>query len=539
MCVYGGFNFPHSRYESVDAEGSSVTIGYISPDTTGCKNSDQLFLEELEELSIQQLVTFPTFHDSLEADSTNTLDLILSDDSTRIYAIEPDAPLGRTPKGRAHVLIKWCIATASKPAQTQPRTRYIWNKANWTELERTLNKHNWEERFSVLETVDECYNDFVQCYTEACDASIPKTTVSTNTIISEAPWMDSTTRQAINKKRASFRRLRAAGKNTRELLKSEYKIASKAIKSAVERFELDMAENMRRNGKDFHAYVNRQQTVSERIHALRAANGELQTEGQQICSILNDCFYDVFTKEPHDIMPTFEDRTYKHINPSASELYNRYTIWARLEKLDVNKAIGPDGIHSRVLKECAEAMSTPLTIIFQRSHIEGRAPKLFKQANVSPIFKKGCKATASNYRPISLTLIACKVQESIQHDLNLEHLSNENLIAPKQHGFLHALPKKSCTTNLLESYEYMSETLANYQPIDVVYMDFSKAFDRVPHKRLLHKLQAYWIRGQLLAWISDWLMNREQRVVYDWHKAEWKKVLSGVPQGSVLRDIHQ
>jgi hypothetical protein len=213
---------------------------HISPYTTGCKSSDQLFLDELEELSIQQLVTFLTFHDSLEAESTNTLDLILSDDSTRIYAIEPDAPLGRTPKGRAHVLIKWCIATASKPSQTQPRTRYIWNKANWTELERTLNKHNWEERFSRLETVDECYNDFVQCYTEACDASIPKTTVSTNTI-SQAPWMDSTARQAINKKRAAFRRLRSAGKNTKELLKSEYKIASKeaskAIKSAVERFD--------------------------------------------------------------------------------------------------------------------------------------------------------------------------------------------------------------------------------------------------------------------------------------------------------------
>ena len=213
--------------------------------------------------------------------------------------------------------------------------------------------------------------------------------------------MDSTARQAINKKRAAFRRLRSAGKNTKELLKGEYKIASKeankAIKSAVERFELDMAESMRRNGKDFHAYVNRQQAVSERIHALKAANGDLQTEGQQICSILNDCFYDVFTNEPDDEMPTFEDRTYKHINPSATELYNRYTVWARLEKLDVNKAIGPDGIHSRVLKDCAEALSIPLTIIFQRSHIEGKAPKLFKQANVSPIFKKGCKALPTHF----------------------------------------------------------------------------------------------------------------------------------------------
>ena len=172
MCIYGDFNFPHARYESVDVEGGTATIGHISSDTIGCKSSDQLFLDELEELDLQQLVTFPTFHDSHDSEATNTLDLIISDDSTRIYAIEPDAPLGRASKGRAHVLIKWCIAIAGTVIESQPRTRYIWNRANWTELASSISKHNWEERFSHLESVDQCYNDFVQCYTEACDAHI-------------------------------------------------------------------------------------------------------------------------------------------------------------------------------------------------------------------------------------------------------------------------------------------------------------------------------------------------------------------------------
>mgnify|MGYP000361356293 CR=1 FL=1 len=121
--------------------------------------------------------------------------------------------------------------------------------------------------------------------------------------------------------------------------------------------------------------------------------------------------------------------------------------------------------------------------------------------------------------------------ESLQHRAMLAHLIGENLIAPEQHGFL---PRRSCTTNLLEAYEILCEALDSGLPIDVVFTDFSKAFDTVPHERLLHKLQAYGVHGQLLAWTRDWLTDRVQRVVLGEHTGDWKSVLSGVPQGSVL-----
>src|SRR3954463_2004566 len=121
--------------------------------------------------------------------------------------------------------------------------------------------------------------------------------------------------------------------------------------------------------------------------------------------------------------------------------------------------------------------------------------------------------------------------ESIQHRAILAHLIGEELLAPEQHGFL---PKRSCTTNLLEAYEILCEVLDSGQPMDVVFTNFCKAFDTVPHERLLHKLQAYGVRGQLLAWIRDWLTNRVQHVVLGEHTADWKNVLSGVPQSSVL-----
>ena len=535
MCVYGDFNFPHIRYESLDVDGGTATLGYLVSETAGGKQQDALFLEELEEQHLQQLVTFPTFRNSDKEEAKNTLDLIISDDPSRIYAIESEAPLGRTPKGRHHVVLTWSIATngVAKPPPSKPR--FIWSTANWAGISESFSEVNWEERLKSLNP-DECYEEFLKVYHSACTASIETTSAPIKPAEQETPWMDSTIRASINNKRAAYERYRASGKKSRHQLKKEYKAACKEmrlrLRLGIECFELDLVEQMSRNGKDFHAYVNRQQADPDRIHALKDTNNNLCTESKEIGRILNDGFHEVFTREPNDIpMPPFEKRAKKDLESSADELYNLKDVTDRLAALNSDKSMGPDGVHPRVLKECAASIAIPLTAIFKRSHKDGRAPTQFKRANITPIFKKGCRATASNYRPISLTSVPCKIQEGILHDAIFEHLNREGLLAPEQHGFL---PKKSCVTNLLECYEIMCDAMAKGIPIDVIYLDFCKAFDIVPHMRLLHKLKAYGIGGKLLDWITDWLTTREQRVVFDGNESEWKKVLSGVPQGSVL-----
>ena len=151
--------------------------------------------------------------------------------------------------------------------------------------------------------------------------------------------------------------------------------------------------------------------------------------------------------------------------------------------------------------------------------------------NVTPLFKTGSKLVRSNYRPVSLTSVVCKILESIVRDHIMKYLSLNELITPSQHGFV---PNKACITNLLETLDIITDAVNRGKTVDLVLLDFAKAFDKVSHEKLLLKMEAYGIDSILVRWVKGFLSNRRQRVVIGDNSSEWVEVTSSVPQGSVL-----
>ena len=202
-----------------------------------------------------------------------------------------------------------------------------------------------------------------------------------------------------------------------------------------------------------------------------------------------------------------------------------------LHNLKDGSAPGNDGISVFILKTFKEQLALPLSLIFQSSFETSVLPEDWKDANVTPIAKKGPKSNPANYRPISLTSICCKMMESIIQDSVVDHLNNNHLIKSSQHGFTK---NKSCATNLLEFLQIVQKNMDEGKAMDIIYMDFAKAFDKVPHQRLLTKLKAHGIDGKVFQWISSWIQNRRQRVVLNGTFSDWMEVISGTPQGSIL-----
>ncbi len=323
-----------------------------------------------------------------------------------------------------------------------------------------------------------------------------------------------------------------SGGRRNEVLHEEYKVQCKLVKSSISRsissFELELAKNSVKNHKCLFTYINKKQKMKESIRSLNDLSGASTTDKAEMAEIISNQFASVFSMDDGN-EPIFENRT--EYLCSEEGIISRCDLLERLNRLDCSKAPGRDKVSQHILKNCSVEISVALEIIFNKSLNEGEIPDEWREANVTPLFKKGSKLSASNYRPVSLTSICCKIMEGIMRDRITSHLNKHNLISPSQHGFVL---KKSCVTNLLECQNVVSGLLRDNKSVDVLYTDFEKAFDKVSHKKLIIKLYGYGIRGRLLEWVKSYLKNRRQRVVMGDIESEWRNILSGVPQGSVL-----
>ena len=288
---------------------------------------------------------------------------------------------------------------------------------------------------------------------------------------------------------------------------------------------------MKKNPKKFWKYVSEKTKKKSHIPDLKDSQGNKISSDKGKADALGKFFSSVMVLEPEGPLPQINMRDLNH--PWASP-FTTEDLKRKLKELNPNKSQGPDNIHPRLLTELADQLTYPLLTIFNISLAEMTVPEAWKEAVITAIHKKGSRAQCDNYRPISLTSIVCKLMEKLIRDKIMKYMKDHKLFSNKQYGFL---PGRSTVLQLLKLLDEWTDALDQGLAVEAIYMDFKKAFDSVPHRRLLYKMEALGIKDPVLTWTKSFLQHRTQYVRVNGSTSTRHEVTSGIPQGSVLGPI--
>ena len=495
--IIGDFNLP------------GLDIGQGKSDTKG-----QSILDAVTARGMENFVTFPSHVKG------GYLDLVLADHDAKpnIFSVENIGNLGNSD----HAVIK--IEMILTPSFNKTSQKVLdWKKGDLEGLKLHLQSLDFENIFHNL-AASEAWETFRKTLDDSIQRYIP---LNNRRKKGDPPWMTRSVRNLVNRKQRFWKKF---SKDRSDENFAKYKLAEKQCKKGVQdakrKFERRIADSG--NKRPFSSYIKSKSKARANVGPLKV-NGAVINGSKEMAGILNSYFTSVYTREADGPVPTARPL---HSESVICDIeFDAQKVKKKLLALRQDSAPGPDRITARFLKEFADILAPALALLYNRSMQEGSVPEDWRVANVTPIFKKGTKGDPGNYRPVSLTSIPCRVMESCIRDDIVKHLEVNNLINSSQHGFMR---RKSCTTNLLEFLEKLTMEVDQGNCMDILYLDFAKAFDKVPHRRLVEKVKAHSIQGKVLNWIRSWLSNRKQRTVLNGEASEWGAVHSGVPQGSVL-----
>ena len=506
VVIAGDFN-----YKEIDWQNE-----YAPPD----KQHQTLFIKSVQDNFLHQHVSEPTRY--REKDTPHLLDLVFSTEESSIRELEYLPPLGDSD----HLCLQFKVSFTYQQRTSPKSDQLNIFKTDYDSIREQLRNHNWEAELNS--TFEEDYQLFFETLRKIeVDYTPLKTTPrkKKNIYITKE----------VEKIRASKRRLWRKFCTTRatydhrnyKIQKNKLRALSRKLRSD---FERDLSRNVKEKPKMFWKYAKSRLKNKERIPALMT-NGKKCVTPIEKAEALNKFFVSVFTKEDVENIP--EPPQYNIGEVLTTINITPEIVLGKLIRLNPNKTPGHDQWHPYFLRELAEEISIPLSILLNKSLKEGAHASWLK-AVITAIYKKGMKSDPGNYRPVSMTSVISKIMESIIRDAIVEHLVKNNLLNDDQHGFV---PHRDCITQLLLCIETWTQLIEDDLAFDVIYTDFAKAFDSVPHERLFVKLACLGIQGDILGWIKSFLRGRTQCVNVDGEQSGWCDVLSGIPQGSVIGPI--
>ena len=514
VILAGDFNFRNIDWQS-DID--------VPTKGTSCE-----FLEILKDYFLTQVNSDPTR-------GNNVLDLIITSLPDKVNVREIISP-ETSGIVTDHDVISFEIdINPARPPKTM-RMIYDYKNANFDGLRAAIDSSNLCDVISEMDDINDAWILWKNTFLRTVAEFVPMRKIKNGRNI---PWLTGEIRHLLKIKETVRRKLgRSPSIYLQEKFKNLRAQVKHLLKNSRKRYFDSLEKTLYSNPKRFWKLFklnSKSRNIPQSVSWTTENDQKVANSTKSIAELFNGYFASVFTDHLHNHEMTDTDPAdFNEAPPQNLDELNisELEVVAALRGLNPDKALGPDGIPGRILKETAQQIAPTLTLLFNKSLHSAVLPDEWKLANVVPVFKKGVKEHVQNYRPISLLCIVSKVLERCVLNHIWEHL--QNVINDCQHGFM---PGRSCTSQLVGVLDKIGKLLDRGEQVDVIYLDMTKAFDRVNHEILINKLRRFGFNNNLLNWFQSYLHHRRQQVTVLGSTSSSLPVTSGVPQWSILGPI--
>lgn len=442
------------------------------------------------------------------------LDLVFTSDIDTVSRIFQDTPISD------HNLIVVDLILNLVPDDLIKSRKLNYRKADWIGIRSFLKSIDWTKLFQG--ELDNDLHKLIAIKDEAESQFIPLTSP-----IKLKARLPRHLEKLSRKKKCLWQKIQCLRKfnSHSEPIFAQYKSCTSELRRQLRHFDMQKEEqllsSLKSNPKHFHSHVKK--VIGKDREKIRIKIRDKFVSDEEACEEFSKTFRSVYEMSSNLV--------WNEQQPVFEKFWKDEDLLDILKTLNVNKSPGSDGFSPIFVKSCAEELIVPLNHLFKLSLVDGKLASDWLIGKIIPIHKSGSKFSTNNYRPITLVSLICKILEKLirkEIETQLDLLGHR---FAQQHGFVR---RRNTFTNLITTYGQINSWIRDGESVDMIFYDFSKAFDKMVHSKLVAKLKHIGISALIRRWIFAFLTSRQSRVTLNGKFSNFFQVTSGAPQGSTL-----